>query len=106
MKKIFLITIIAFACLPLLTSFNDKAEKNNTGKDEIALGKMLFSDPILSRDMTISCASCQIPGFAFADTAMVSRGVFGRKGKRNSPSAMNVLLRVSLFWDGRSDRLL
>ncbi|HTE27848.1 cytochrome-c peroxidase [Flavitalea sp.] len=100
MKKIFLIVVIAISFIPLLTSFKDKADK-----EEIELGKMLFSDPILSRDMTISCASCHIPGFAFADTAVVSRGVFGRKGKRNSPSAMNVLLRRSLFWDGRANTL-
>jgi cytochrome c peroxidase len=100
MNKIFLILFIVISFMPLLTSFKDKADKN-----EIELGKMLFSDPILSKDMTISCASCHIPGFAFADTATVSMGVFGRKGKRNSPSAMNVVLRLSLFWDGRVSTL-
>jgi cytochrome c peroxidase len=100
MKKILLFIIIVVSFIPLLTAFKGKA-----AKDEIELGKMLFSDPILSRDMTISCASCHIPGLAFADTAMVSTGVFGRKGKRNSPSAMNVLLRRSLFWDGRANTL-
>ncbi|MHA4843527.1 cytochrome-c peroxidase [Flavitalea antarctica] len=100
MRKLILIIIIVISSMPLLSSFKIKA-----GKEEIALGKMLFSDPILSRDMTISCATCHIPEFAFADTATVSTGVFGRKGKRNSPSAMNVLLRVSLFWDGRAKTL-
>ncbi|RYY15492.1 MAG: c-type cytochrome [Chitinophagaceae bacterium] len=100
MKKILLVVIISISFIPLLTSF-----KHNADRGEIALGKMLFSDPILSRDMTISCASCHIPDYAFADTATVSTGVFGRKGKRNSPSAMNVLLRRSLFWDGRVNTL-
>lgn len=69
------------------------------------LGECLFSDPILSRNRTISCATCHIPQFAFADTSAVSLGVFGRKGKRNTPSAMNVLLQANFFWDGRAKTL-
>lgn len=70
-----------------------------------ALGERLFSDPILSRDRTISCATCHKAAFAFADTSAVSLGVFGRKGKRNTPSAMNVLLQANFFWDGRATTL-
>jgi len=66
---------------------------------------MLFFDPILSRDRTISCASCHKEEFAFADTSAVSLGVKGRKGKRNTPSAMNVLLQPHFFWDGRATTL-
>ncbi|MGC4059160.1 MAG: cytochrome c peroxidase [Chitinophagaceae bacterium] len=53
----------------------------------------------------MSCASCHKPEFAFADTAVVSRGVHGRAGTRNAPSAMNVSARESLFWDGRAATL-
>ncbi len=73
--------------------------------DKATLGKRLFFDPILSRNHTISCASCHQETFAFADTLAVSLGVFGRKGKRNTPSAMNVLLQASFFWDGRAATL-
>ncbi len=73
--------------------------------DKAALGKRLFSDPILSRNRTISCATCHREEFAFADTSVVSVGVFGRKGKRNTPSAMNVLLQSRFFWDGRAKTL-
>lgn len=69
------------------------------------LGKMLFSDPILSKDRTISCASCHIPASAFSDTLALSVGVEGKKGKRNSPSAMNLRLQRSFFWDGRAGSL-
>ncbi|MBC7923189.1 MAG: cytochrome-c peroxidase, partial [Ferruginibacter sp.] len=74
-------------------------------KDRAALGKRLFFDPILSRNRTISCATCHQEAFAFADTAALSSGVFGRKGKRNTPSAMNVRLQVNFFWDGRAATL-
>ena len=75
-------------------------KKETTSKEE--LGKLLFFDPVLSKDYTISCASCHKPGHAFADTTAVSRGVARRKGSRNTPSAMNVSLQRSFFWDGRA----
>jgi cytochrome c peroxidase len=69
------------------------------------LGEKLFSDPILSLDSTISCASCHIPEFAFSDTAQFSRGVGNRIGKRNSPSITNMSARSSFFFDGRAATL-
>lgn len=71
----------------------------------VALGKRLFFDPILSRDRTVSCASCHKPEYAFADNVPVSAGVGGAKGTRNTPSVMNVSGRTSLFWDGRAETL-
>ena len=50
------------------------------------LGEKLFSDPILSRGRAISCASCHIPQFAFADTAAFSIGDKGTRLTRNSPA--------------------
>lgn len=69
------------------------------------LGKLLFFDPILSKDRTISCATCHKPEFAFADTGVVSLGVGGSKGSRNTPSAMNLSLQRVFFWDGRATTL-
>jgi len=69
------------------------------------LGEKLFFDRILSKDKSISCASCHKPEFAFADTAVVSIGVGGTKGSRNSPSVTNLSGRPNLFWDGRVSSL-
>jgi cytochrome c peroxidase len=69
------------------------------------LGERLFSDPILSLDSTLSCASCHIPQFAFSDTARVSKGVGGRLGKRNSPGITNMGARPHFFYDGRAATL-
>lgn len=54
------------------------------------LGKRLFFDSILSRDGTISCASCHAQDYAFSDGRVVSVGVEGRLGNRNAPSLANV----------------
>lgn len=72
---------------------------------ETELGRKLFFDSILSRDYTISCASCHKPEFAFADNSPVSIGVYHQKGSRNTPSAMNMSDRNFYFWDGRAESL-
>jgi len=83
------------------SSFSSKPVKMNAAR----LGRLLFFDPILSEDSSVSCASCHRPEFAFADTVAFSRGVHGRLGKRNAPSVMNMSARESFFWDGRAGTL-
>jgi cytochrome c peroxidase len=65
-----------FSVLVLLAILLFSFEKQDITTPE-QLGEQLFSDPILSLDSSISCASCHIPQFAFCDTALVSRGVGG-----------------------------
>lgn len=65
-------------------------EDNAFTPERWALGKQLFFDPILSRDSTISCASCHLPEQAFSDVQAFSLGVEGRLGRRNSPTLANV----------------
>jgi cytochrome c peroxidase len=100
MKRFFVIGVIVAGMIAVLTSFS----KDEPG-DAVALGKLLFSDPILSKDKTVSCASCHKPAYAFADTSAVSKGVGGKKGLRNTPTAMNLRLDTSFFWDGRAKTL-
>jgi cytochrome c peroxidase len=74
----------------------------STIQTEQELGEALFFDPVLSRDSSISCASCHRPKFGFADSLMLSPGVGGKKGKRNTPSVLNQAERNFYFWDGRA----
>lgn len=68
----------------------------------IELGRQLFFDPILSIDSTFSCASCHLPERAFSDGKRVAIGIRMRRGRRNSPSLVNVgYYYKGLFWDGR-----
>jgi cytochrome c peroxidase len=100
MKKYMIIMATVAVLLLLHASF-----KGTEPATKAELGKLLFSDPILSRDKTISCASCHLPAYAFADTAATSKGVGGARGVRNTPSAMNVKLQRTFFWDGRAKTL-
>lgn len=95
--------VISFVLLSVVLGFTFDTKPQKITKER--LGEMLFFDPILSEDSSISCASCHKPQFAFADTTPFSKGVHGRLGNRNTPSAMNVSSREALFWDGRAATL-
>ena len=68
-----------------------------------ALGRELFHDPILSKDSTVSCASChsQYNAFAHSDHAL-SHGIADRIGIRNAPALVNLAWSESFMWDGAS----
>ena len=100
MKKFIILITTVMAMLLCLSSFSD-----NEPIDKAGLGRLLFFDPLLSKNKTISCASCHKPEFAFADTSAVSAGFKNRRGSRNTPTAMNVLLQKTFFWDGRAQSL-
>jgi cytochrome c peroxidase len=69
----------------------------------VALGRMLFYDPILSSDSTMSCASCHRLDMAMADGKAFSVGVRGKEGIRSALSLANVGHYYNgLFWDGRA----
>ena len=74
--------------------------QNPLRADRVALGERLFFDPVLSRDMSVSCGTCHLPERAFTDGRERSLGVEDRLGLRNAPTLLNVAYRTSLFWDG------
>lgn len=80
--------------------------KNPLSVDKIQLGRALFYDPILSRDNSISCASChsQYTAFAHVDHAL-SHGIEDRVGKRNAPTLVNLAWNKSFMWDGAINHL-
>jgi cytochrome c peroxidase len=81
--------------------------KNNKPSPEIfVLGRKLFYDPILSKDSTISCASChqRIAAFGHIDHAL-SHGINGLIGKRNVPALQNLIWKDAFMWDGGVNHL-
>ena len=72
----------------------------------IQLGRALFYDPILSRDSTISCASCHSSYVAFTHVDhKVSHGIDDRIGRRNAPALMNLAWSKTFMWDGAINHL-
>lgn len=103
MKKILAITL-ALAGLITSAGLTFPGQRETPGS-KAALGKMLFSEKILSRDSSVSCASCHIPSYAFADTVAFSKGIGGKLTTRNTPSVLNMKNRPYFFWDGRASSL-
>jgi len=69
------------------------------------LGKKLFFDPILSKDGTISCATCHDLQNGGDDGLKFSFGINGQKGNINSPTVYNSVFNFRQFWDGRAKDL-
>ena len=98
---------LAFAlAIPLgLDLYMPVPEHNPLTGEKVALGRRLFHDPRLSRDRTMSCASCHDPRRAFSTGRALAVGVGGRIGRRNAPALVNRGYGASFFWDGRSTSL-
>lgn len=80
-------------------------EDNAPTEAKIALGKQLYFDPRLSKDRTISCASCHDPAKGWSNGERFATGVGGKVGGRNSPTVINSAYNKFQFWDGRSPTL-
>jgi len=72
---------------------------------KVQLGKKLFFDPILSRDGTISCATCHDLQNGGDDGLKFSFGIRGQEGNINSPTVYNAVFNFRQFWDGRAKDL-
>jgi cytochrome c peroxidase len=88
------------------------------GNDLPTLGRVLFYDPRLSINNTVSCSSCHIQALAFTDQATFSTGFEKKVTTRNSMPIQNIVADsfqdinnngftqpTALFWDGRQRRL-
>ncbi len=81
----------------------------------VRLGRWLFYDTRLSADRSVSCATCHRPDYAFSEPAPIAVGIGGARGRRRTPSLINLAGRTVLtpaddpgpmfFWDGRATSL-
>lgn len=72
---------------------------------KLVLGERLFHDPRLSRDQSVSCASCHNLKLGGADGKPRSVRPGGALTPVNTPSIFNVAFNFRLFWDGRAGSL-
>ena len=70
------------------------------------LGRRLFHDTRLSKDNSVSCASCHDLNAGGDDGQIVSTGINGRQGLVNSPTVFNSAFNFRQFWDGRAHTLI
>jgi len=107
MKKLLRISMGLFCLNSLLFSEPIKPIPNEIKVDEkkVQLGKKLFFDPILSKDGTISCATCHDLQNGGDDGLKFSFGIGGQEGNINSPTVYNAVFNFRQFWDGRAKDL-
>ncbi|MFM8634995.1 MAG: cytochrome-c peroxidase [Planctomycetia bacterium] len=79
--------------------------KNPLTRAKIELGRQLYFDTRLSRDSTVSCASCHDPSMGYTAHTKTGVGINGQTGTRNSPVSFNRIMSGPQFWDGRADSL-
>ena len=109
-KRFNTVFVLAFVVLTFCCSKCDQTDialyesvpfpkENPISSDKIALGERLFFDKRLSKDNSISCASCHVPSLAFSDGRKVSIGVNGGLTERNAPTLLNVGYQKTLMFD-------
>lgn len=80
-------------------------DENPLTRAKIELGRQLYFDTRLSKNSTVSCASCHDPSMGYSAHTKTGIGIDGQAGGRNSPVAYNRILSGKQFWDGRVDSL-
>jgi cytochrome c peroxidase len=90
--------LAGFAPLPA----SAPAEAGEPSPAQIALGRMLYYEPRLSKSQQISCNTCHDLANYGIDPEPTSTGHKGQKGDRNSPTVFNAAAHLAQFWDGRA----
>jgi cytochrome c peroxidase len=80
-------------------------EDNPMTIEKVELGKMLYFDPRLSIDGSISCATCHDPDLGYSNAAAKAVGVNHAVGGANTPTVLNSAYSEFQFWDGRAPSL-
>lgn len=73
--------------------------------EKIELGRMLYFDPRLAGDSSISCAKCHDPAKGFSNGLQMSDAYPGTKHWRHVPTVLNAAYLKHQFWDGRAGSL-
>ena len=71
------ISLLALVSGPLLIASSvpvASASRPGEALAVVELGRLLFWDPVLSREMDVACATCHHPDFAYADGRALALG--------------------------------
>src|SRR5581483_2814697 len=80
-------------------------KENPSTPAKVELGRMLYYDPRISGNGTLSCATCHNPALGWADGLPKGIGINGTRLGRSSPTVANAAYYDLQFWDGRAANL-
>jgi len=81
------------------------ALNGETSPEKAELGRLLFFDPVLSKNQDMACATCHNPSLGFSDGFPTAKGSDDNPLPRNAMSLWNAGYETNLFWDGRATTL-
>jgi cytochrome c peroxidase len=87
-----------FAQLPAVMT----SDSNPITEEKVALGRMLYYEPRLSKSQQIACNTCHLLDKYGVDGQPTSDGHKGQTGDRNAPTVYNAAGHLAQFWDGRA----
>jgi cytochrome c peroxidase len=73
--------------------------------DRVSLGRMLFFDPRISVDGTVSCNRCHLAALYGIDGLAKSRGAHDKLLPRNAPTVLNAGLNFKEHWRGELENV-
>jgi cytochrome c peroxidase len=79
--------------------------KLNLDARKVSLGRAMFHDKRLSKDNSLSCASCHEIAKGGMDGRQFAVGIKGQVGPINTPTVLNSGLNFRQFWNGRAATL-
>jgi len=87
-------------------NFFSPTDRYKTTPERVALGKLLFYDPILSGTKKRSCATCHRPEKAFTDGNVTALSIDEKSAlPRNTPTLLNTVFQTRQFFDSRTSVL-
>ena len=78
-------------------------DNDSLQEKRLALGKILFYDPVLSQSLNMSCATCHDPRKSFTDGLTKSISTDGGSQLRNAPTLLNAVFAEKYFLDLREE---
>jgi parallel beta-helix repeat protein len=88
---------------------------NDVTTERVALGRLLYFDPVVSGGNDLSCATCHHPDLGLTDGRGLSMGKGGKglgperdggtEVRRGAPTVWNAAYNARQFWDGRAENL-
>ena len=78
---------------------------NPLTEEGVRLGRHLFYEKRLSGDNSMSCGTCHLQDFNFAEPNRFSTGITGAVGDKNAMVLSNLAWQSFFFWDGRRESL-
>lgn len=90
------------AAVEEILAYEVRVRSSKASAGEIELGRLLFFDPRLSRDNSLSCATCHSHSSHWMDAIPRAKGIRGQHGRRNTPSLLTTGYYSRLGWDGRA----